>query len=635
MKRSYLARILAVSITAFAAMSVTHVARTASAATDPQAGAPGLMGTIHGADGKPMNGVAITAQASDQTFKTTVYTDEKGEYVFPHLVTGSYKVWAQAAGFTTDRTTATLDGSHTVSHDFTMKPLDNFEAELTGAEWFAALPEDTVQHKRGKQILYVACSGCHGLDVVLNNRFDEAGWRQIVRTMEVAFYNGRAGTEDEPAGQLRWEGQIMRYHRDELAKYLAEMRGPGPSPMVLKPMPRPTGEVARTVVTEYDLPIQDRANEMPWYTGDDWELGESTGMHGIVGVHDVSADASGTAWITQARTNFESNRTLVKLNPETGDMTSIKVLNNAGRIVFYEQDGADKLGNLWLHGGGSFYRLKMSDETWTAFAIPRAMGGSENSIDSDSKGRTFANGGHGVLELDPSAINDTGVMYPGWHLWQQLTPGNGTTYGISVDADDDPWWSESYSDIVATRDMKTGKVTEFLMRDPGYDTRKSWFTPADNAFYDSIGSETWGGNSAEPLPYSEMPRRLSADKNSDTVWVPNWAQSNIAEINIHTHKVTYHELPMRMHPYKTTVDKHNNVYTDTQVGDGMYRFTPSTQEWTYFPIPTHGCSSRHMSFDDVRNEAWIPCDQADTVDRIQFRTTGQITALKAAASPAN
>jgi hypothetical protein len=29
---------------------------------------------------------------------------------------------------------------------------------------------------------------------------------------------------------------------------------------------------------------------------------------------------------------------------------------------------------------------------------------------------------------------------------------------------------------------------------------------------------------------------------------------------------------------------------------------------------------RHMSFDDERGEAWLPCDRAGTVARFQFRT---------------
>src|SRR5580700_7776746 len=79
----------------------------------------------------------------------------------------------------------------------------------------------------------------------------------------------------------------------------------------------------------------------------------------------------------------------------------------------------------------------------------------------------------------------------------------------------------------------------------------------------------------------------------------------------------------------TAVAKDHNVYTSIQAGDGVYKFTPATQEWTYYQLPTHGRSPRQMGFDDLRNEAWVPRDQADTVDRIQFRSVQQIQALKA------
>lgn len=630
MKRQYWAILLGAAVAPIVAMSVARVVSAQSAASGKQAGAPGIAGTIHGADGKPMNGVAVTAQAMDQAFKTTVYTDDQGEYVFPHLVAGTYKVWAQAVAFTTDRAEVKLDGARPTNHDFTMKPLANFENELTGAEWVAALPEDTANHRRMKQIFYVACSGCHGLDVALNNKFDEAGWTAIVKSMESATYNGYRGMDDIGVQQLGWQGQIIRHHREELGKYLAEMRGPGPSPMNIQPMDRPTGDAARVVVTQYDLPVAERANEMPGYTGDDWMKGPSTGMHGIVGVHDVFADAAGNAWASQARTTFETNRSWVKIDLATGKMTAYKIAGDDGRPVYYEQAGLDSLGNIWMHSGGAFVKLNPSTEAFTAYPIPNVFGGTQNSIEGDSQGRVWANGKAGAVLFDLADLDTKGVMYPGWHLYQQNTPGNGTTYGMAVDSENNPWWSESYSDIVATRDMKTGKVVEFNMHDPKYDARKADATPADLAYYDSIGAETWSGNSASPLPYANMPRRLSADKHGDTVWIPNWAQSNIAEINIHTMKVTYHELPMKVHPYKTTVDKNHNVYLDIQAGDGMYKFVPSTQEWTYYQLPTHGCSSRHMSFDDLRGEAWIPCDQSDTVDRIQFRSAEQIQAMKAA-----
>jgi streptogramin lyase/mono/diheme cytochrome c family protein len=626
MKNIYLASILALSVVGLSIYAGNHIT-AAAAATDH----PALTGTVHGPDGSTMEGVAISARSANLTFTTTVYTDEKGEYVFPGLAGGSYKVWAQAEGFTTDKAEITLDEAHSASQNFSLKTLDNFESQLTGSEWLAALPEDTDAHKRMKQVLYVSCSGCHGLDVVLNNKFDEDGWRYIVKSMESADYRGYRGADDMPAQNLGWEGQIIRHHRDELAKYLAEMRGPGPSPMKLKPFPRPTGEAARAVITQYDLPNGDVENEPARYNGGDWMLGETTGMHGEVGLHDVVADNQGMAWITQSRENFETNRQLIKLNPKTGQMTVLNVRNANGALINFEQiTQPDLHGYIWMHGGGNFEALDTKTGTMTAYPIPRVYGGTENSIDPDSKGRVWANGRSGVVELDTSELNKQGVMYPGWHYYQQITPGNGTTYGMSVDADDNPWWSESYSDIVATKDMKTGKVTEFKMQDPGFEARKALFKQ-DLEFYDSIGGGIWSGTSGTPLPYGEFPRRLAADKNGDTVWIPNWAETNIAEINIHTQKVTYHELPLPMHPYKTIVDKFHNVYTDTQVGDGMMKFNPSSQKWTYFQLPTHGCSSRHMSFDDNLNEAWVPCDQADTVDRVQFRTAEQIQALKGAA----
>jgi streptogramin lyase len=631
MNKSYRVAFSAVAVACFAAIFATQARSAAPTASTAAPQAPGIMGTIKDRSGKALGGVTVSARSAAQTFATSVYTDERGVYVFPNLSAGSYKIWAQAVGFTTERADLTLDGSHTVKRDLTLKPLADFGPQLTGFEWFNSLPDDSAEHQRIKQVMYVACTGCHSLDLPLQNTFDEAGWNAIVKSMENSFYNGYVPGDLQPA-QMRWEGQIIRRHRDELAKYLAEVRGPQSPPLTLKPLPRPSGDAARAVVTEYELPLKETLNDPSWYTGTDWMLGPSTGMHGAVGIHDVILDAAGTAWITQSRTTFETNRSLVKLDPTTGEAAAYRVDGPDGRIMFFEQVATpDAMGNIWMHAGGSLVRLEPKTEAFTLFPLPRVMGGMENSTDVDSKGRVVVNGRYGVVQFDPAERNRTDVAYAGWHLYQQLTPGDGTTYGVTADAEDNLWWSESYADKVATRDMKTGKVVEFDMRDPDYDARKALATPADLAFYDSIGAGTWSSNSASPLPYANMPRRLSADKNGDTVWVPNWAQSNIAEINIHTHKVTYHRLPIRVHPYKTTVDKQHNVWTDTSLADAVWRFTPSTGAWTMFRLPSHGCGSRHISFDDYKGELWLPCDQSNKVIRFQFRTADDIRALAAAA----
>ena len=595
---------------------------------------PGLMGVVKDPNGKSVAGVNVAAQSAEQLFITSVFTDESGEYVFPHLAAGHYKVWAQAKSYSTSRVSVVLDGTRTMIKDFALGRLDNIDPRLDGSDWFESLPEDSAHHKRMKQILFVACTGCHGIDVILNNKFDEPGWKKIVHAMSSATYTGWTGIANKTPAQMGWEGQIIAHHEDELATYLAEMRGPGKSPMVLKPRPGPTGEAARAVITQYNLPGPEQDNVMSWWSGGDWEYGPTTGMHGTVGVHDVLAAPNGTAWFYQSRTTFETNRTLGSLNPQTGEMAAYRLNLPSGRIMYFEQVGpgmGDYARYMWMHTGQDIVRQDLQNEAFMRFPKPAVMGNMPNSTDGDDKGRVWTNGNFGAVFFDPYAPMDPNVQYPGWHLFQQFTPGDGTTYGVTADADDNGWWSESYTDHVGYHNIRTGETKEFLIRDAEFEARKALATEADVTFYDSIGAETWARNSAEPLPYSEMPRRLSADKYGDTVWIPDWAASSLTEINIHTFNVTYHQLPFKQHPYKTTVDAHHNVYTDTQVGDGVYKWSMRDQTWTYYQLPTHGCSSRHMSYDTVREEIWVPCDQANTVDRIQNRSVDDIRALKAAA----
>jgi streptogramin lyase len=73
------------------------------------------------------------------------------------------------------------------------------------------------------------------------------------------------------------------------------------------------------------------------------------------------------------------------------------------------------------------------------------------------------------------------------------------------------------------------------------------------------------------------------------------------------------------------------VWTDTSLADAIFKFTPSTGQWTMYHLPSHGCGSRHMSFDDVKGEAWLPCDQSNKVARFQFRSADQLRTQEGAA----
>ena len=65
-------------------------------ASVPSSPAPSneLTGTVKGSDGKPMEGVAVTARAQGASFTTSVWTNQNGAYAFPALDAGTYHVWA-------------------------------------------------------------------------------------------------------------------------------------------------------------------------------------------------------------------------------------------------------------------------------------------------------------------------------------------------------------------------------------------------------------------------------------------------------------------------------------------------------------------------------------------------------------
>ena len=42
-----------------------------------------LSGSVKSSDGKPLEGVGVSARGASETFTTTVYTDESGRYSFP------------------------------------------------------------------------------------------------------------------------------------------------------------------------------------------------------------------------------------------------------------------------------------------------------------------------------------------------------------------------------------------------------------------------------------------------------------------------------------------------------------------------------------------------------------------------
>src|ERR1700716_1571414 len=301
-----------------------------------------LAGAITPAGGEKRGGVAVSAKADGGTVTTSVFTDEAGNYYFPPLPAGKYRVWAQALSFETAK--GEVDLAANKQQDFKLAPMKDFFRQLPGDLVMASLPEDTADDRRLKKLVINNCTGCHTASYTLQHKFDETGWSAIIDLMKHVNVSGvYLGPEHKAQG-------VLDYHQKELAAYLARARGPGESAVKIKLRPRPSGETAPVVFKEYDVPVdpdlgvpsRDFSNN-----GSDWSLGTPSRRGSFV--HDAFADADGNPWFTS---NVPNRRiTIGRIDAKSGEVKFVKLNNNANGLAANTHGMTrDSSGLIWFNG---------------------------------------------------------------------------------------------------------------------------------------------------------------------------------------------------------------------------------------------------------------------------------------------
>ena len=604
----------------FSAMVLAGLAFAGSVQKTVQAApnSASLTGMVKSASGEKMGGVTVSAKEEGQTITTTVFTDEQGDYYFPPMEPGKYRVWAQADTYETARSEVELGN---VKHqDFTLKPMKDFVQQLTGDQLLASLPEDTTDDRRMKQVFRNNCTGCHQPNYILQNRFDEEGWTAMLNLMERVNVNGiYIGADKAPE-------MIIDYQKKELAAYLARMRGPGSSAMKLKLRPRPTGDAARVVITEYDVPTRSPSGQ-PTNDGSDWSLGTPSSLNGNSGVHDAQVDFNGNIWFTNS--SASTDRTYGKIDTKTGKITSFALPGRNGLAASTHGMTRDQQGILWFNASGSadaegapgrLARLDPNTEHVELFTPPKGMSGVGGTLDIDGKGYVWATTNVGAIRFDPN----THEFKEFKSLTYKNADGVGNTYGLAADREGNGWWLEMSIDIVGKSDIETGKSLEIKL--PPVAAQMDIVTPEERKLYAASGSD-W--NSA--VPWAEGPRRMGADKNGDVVWVCNWWGGNLARIDIHTLKTTIIPLPRQnaLQPYHAAVDKDHNVWINLMNADEVIKYDPKTSQWTEYSLPTLGTENRFVSLleRDGKMQVIVPYIRTSKVARMTFRTKEDIQAL--------
>ena len=390
-------------LAAMVAAGLTTIAAPASAADVL------LSGTIASASGEKMNGVTVSAKAEGSVTTTTVYTDEAGEYYFPALPAGKYKVWAQAVSFETAK--GDVDLSAARRQDFKLSPLTDANRQvrqLPGDMIYAALPEETAQDARMKTLVKNNCTGCHTLSYILQNRFEEDGWYKVLELMKNVNVSGVNVAHE------RKVNAVLERNQKELAAYLARARGPGESSMKVKLRPRPSGEAARVVFTEYDAPLEESSpNKRPVPDGSDWTQGSPSKFNELI--HDASMDFDGNLWFTVNTPNYQG--TIGRVDTKTGQTKLYKIAAQRGFAANAHGIVRDDKGILWFNantGRGSLGRVDPKTEKIDVYVPPQNMSqtGGAVTIDADPQGKIWVTAPDGALHFDPETEKFTEFKSP-------------------------------------------------------------------------------------------------------------------------------------------------------------------------------------------------------------------------------
>ena len=584
-----------------------------------------LTGKVQGANGKPLEGVTVSARDLGKTFTTSVFTDAQGNYFFPVLDQGKYRVWVQAVGFETARAELTLDPAKQVRENFALKTLDDFTVQLSGAELVDALPGDTFENRRMKEIFQHNCGVCHTPGFALQNRFDQAGWLKILTAMETANA-GVGGWSEKPRPSIQ-------HFKQELAVYLAKMRGPGLSPMQFHPLPRPTGDAARVVMTEYDIPPAETPDRLAVLDGSDWSEGTPSDFRNR-GTHDVTEDFDGNAWFTSTSPNHV--RTYGKIDTKTGKITNYKVDHKDGWVRRSHAITTGPDGTIWITLNGNF-DTRVGDEKLLdgtlgridsqtgkieLFNAPPGMtpvtplGG---HVDIDGKGKVWTVTMKGALRFDPKSNKFTDDF-----ISPSVNDPIFSTYGLAADSAGNGWWAIISEDRVGASDIETGKSREVQLAPRN--EMKAFASEEDRKFYEHAPP-----NGETSTPWAQTPRRMAGDQTGSTIWASDLLGQDIAGVDIRSLNVKYYDLPV---PYGTAyalhVDDKHQVWATFRNADRVGEFDPQTGKWTVYQLPSRGLESRGIYADEYRKtgNVWLASWRASKAIRMQFRTEQQLEAVR-------
>ena len=519
----------------------------------------GARGTVRVASGDIPEGIMVQLIAPNGV-RTTVYTNEDGNYEFPKMESGAAYTLRIANPLEFKpyrRDSVHIDGStklddivlERITKTQTLPATPEIEAQLSGDELLWNLPGTTEE----KEALHLTCAlGCHSFQQIFKNRYDERSWGVLVTRM---LHRGGGPLINDPLEPVT----AAQSATDKiLIKWLAKVRGPDSQDGPLRAFPRLTGESNRVVVTEFELP------------------------RNLQSAHDVFGDSKGNIWYTS-----HLSRYFGKLDTRTGIVTEYQTPLTAGgqpgtHHVYVQKSGDVLFSEPWSHK-----LLKLDPQSGSmkevSVAAPfpiNSAGMADFDLTPDGFIWTSMGGGYAAEKIDP----ETGRMV------QKFPMKVPFSYDGIISQDGNFWAGGAISGPTGNSaellDVRTG---EMLNMNSGYRA-----TAARRGGFDPFGNAWFGGENGTLVELDAKAKRIREFTPPGPV-------------------EPYNDL------YSAETDKNGEVWAGELHGRKFLRFNPKTSQWTEYAMPEPYSHSRAVWVDKsaTPSTVWYADYSTGRIVRIQ------------------
>ncbi len=500
--------------------------------------------TLSGAvtsDGRPLRGSLITLFSTDQLYSETVLTDARGQYRLATEQHGKLTLRARAA-LSAD-STAQIDvppGSATIGKSFTLRHLKTPEEISDSLPASAHLARVKFPTPVQKQLFQMDCTECHqlGAPATLRTHSPEE-WLALMRIMTTnAEYTSEVHVKDYAAAmQAAFDGTPTPDHENSAVDEGA----------------------LRERVTEWRMPGGLAIHDTNIYP--------PTGKFYSV---DMFVD---DLFVTDPKSNKTERKPLPPLDvPVQGSFAGQK------DVPPYIKDIRHGLHSLELGTDLKFYmtgsvggNIMVYDPAKDTFESHPIGGGAllPHTPRFDSKGILWFTLylSNQVGRFDPQTGHTTIIQLPPKVYRKEFVDRTTAVYGIDINPlDGTVWYSRLYANAIGRIDPTTFQVQE-------------WDPPVFG------------------------PRRPRFDK-SGGFWIPGYGDGKIARLDTKTMTYKIYKVPTLAPdeseaPYAVAIEpKTQDVWVTANMSDRMFRFTPATNTWVAYPLPTKGTITRDIVFTD-------------------------------------